>query len=164
MSTAETFEQAIESSRRALDEIARGNPDAFLELYSRWDDATLANPYGPPACGFCQIEAAGRRAAGNYRDGRAVEFETFAKFHTGDLGYTLEIERFETKVAGGDEISPVALRVTSVFRWEDAAWRLLHRHGDPITSPRSGDSVIQTWHTRRESLSGKRRRPADHAA
>jgi ketosteroid isomerase-like protein len=144
MTPAESFEQAIESSHRALDEIARGNPDVFFELYSPGDDATLANPYGPPARGFSQIEAAGRRAAGNYRAGRAVEFENFAKFQTGDLGYTLEIERFETKVAGSDEISPVALRVTSVFRREDGAWRLLHRHADPITTPRSGESVIQT--------------------
>jgi len=144
MSPAETFEQAIESSHRALDEIARGNPDVFFELYSRGGDATLANPYGPPACGFSQIEVAGRRAAGNYRDGRAVEFENFAKVETGDLGYTLEVERFETKVAGSDENSPVALRVTSVFRREDGAWRLLHRHADPITTPRSSESVIQT--------------------
>src|SRR5437588_8490409 len=77
MSPAQTFEQAIESSHRALDEITRGNPDAFFELYSRRDDATLANPYGPPARGFGQIEAAGRRAAANYRDGKALEFENF---------------------------------------------------------------------------------------
>jgi hypothetical protein len=32
MGAAETFEQAILSSHRALDEIARGNPDVFFEL------------------------------------------------------------------------------------------------------------------------------------
>jgi ketosteroid isomerase-like protein len=143
MSSAETFEQAIEASHRALDEIARGNAEVFFELYSRSDDATLANPYGPPARGFSEIEVAAQRAAANYRDGRALEFETFAKLATGELGYMLEIERFETKVAGADEISPVALRVTSVFRHEDSGWKLLHRHADPITAPRSGESVIQ---------------------
>lgn len=25
-----------------------------------------------------------------------------------------------------------AIRVTSIFRREDGAWRLVHRHGDPI--------------------------------
>jgi ketosteroid isomerase-like protein len=105
MGSAETFEQAIDASHAALDAIARGDPEAFFDLYSRGDDATLANPYGPPARGFADIEVAGRRAAANYRDGRAVEFETFAKFATGELGYMLEIERFETKVAGAGEIS-----------------------------------------------------------
>jgi ketosteroid isomerase-like protein len=144
MSSPQSFEQAIEASHRALDEITRGNPAAFFELYSRNEDATPANPYGPPARGFDEIEAGGRRAAANYRDGMAVGFETFARFATAELGYTLEIERFETKVAGADEISPVALRVTSVFRREESGWTLLHRHADPITAPRSGESVIQS--------------------
>jgi hypothetical protein len=76
MTAADDFEQAIEGSHRALDEFARGNPDAFFELFSHRDDATLADPYGPPARGWGQIEQAGRRAASNYRDGRAIEFET----------------------------------------------------------------------------------------
>ena len=143
MTQAESFEQAIEASHRALDEIARGNPDVFFELYSRRDDATLANPYGPPARGFSQIEEAGRRAASNYRDGRATEFETFAKYLTADLGYILEIERFEAKVAGSDEVTPVALRVTSIFCLEDGTWRLLHRHADPITTRQPAESVLQ---------------------
>jgi ketosteroid isomerase-like protein len=143
MTTAEGFDRAIEASHRALDEIAKGDPSAFFELYSDRDDATLANPYGPPVRGRPQIEEAGRRAASNYRDGRAIEFENFAKCLTPDLGYILEIERFEAKVAGSDEVIPVALRVTSVFCPEDGNWRLLHRHADPITTARPGESVIQ---------------------
>jgi ketosteroid isomerase-like protein len=143
MDAAETFDQAIEASRRALDEIARGNPEPFFELYSQSEEATLANPYGPPVRGFAQIEQAGRRAAANYRDGRALKFESFAKVATAEFGYTVEIERFEAKVAGSDEVTPIALRVTSIFRREAGGWKLLHRHADPITTARSGESVIQ---------------------
>jgi ketosteroid isomerase-like protein len=143
MSSTTSFEAAIEASRRALDEIARGNLDAFLDLYSDRDDATLGNPYGPPARGRDEIEQAGRRAAANYRDGRAVEFESYASYVSGSLGYTFEIERFETKVAGSDELTTVSLRVTSIFRLEGDTWKLLHRHADPITTPRPGESVIQ---------------------
>jgi ketosteroid isomerase-like protein len=143
MTPAEGFDRAIEASHRALDEIARGNPEPFFELYSHRDDATLANPYGPPVRGWSQIEEAGRRAASNYREGRAIKFENFAKCLTADLGYMVEIERFEAKVAGGDEVTPVALRVTSIFRPEDATWKLVHRHADPIATRRPGESVIQ---------------------
>ncbi len=144
MSSPESFEEAIEASHKALDEIARGNLDAFMHLYSERDDPTVGNPYGPPARGRDEIEQAGRRAAANYRDGRAIEFENFATYVSGDLGYTFEIERFETKVAGSDELTPVSLRVTSIFRLEDGTWKLLHRHADPITTLQPGESVIPT--------------------
>jgi uncharacterized protein (TIGR02246 family) len=144
VTASEDFDRAIEASHRALDEIARGDPSAFFELYSEGDDATLANPFGPPARGRSQIEEAGRRAASNYRDGRAVEFETLAKCVTADLAYILEIERFEAKVGGSEEVTPVALRVTSVFRPEDGTWKLVHRHADPITAHRPAESVVQT--------------------
>ena len=143
MSSLEDFGQVIEESHRALDEIARGDPSRFFELFSDVEDATLANPYGPPARGRAEIEEAGRRAATNYRDGRAVGFENFATYVTTELAYILEIERFEAKVAGSDEITPVALRVTSIFRPEDGKWKLVHRHADPITTRRSGESVLQ---------------------
>ena len=141
--STESFAEAIEAGHRALDEIARGNLDAFMALYTDREDATVGNPYGPPARGRDEIEQAGRRAAANYRDGRAIEFENVATYVSGDLGYTFEIERFETKVAGADELTLVSLRVTSIFRLEDGTWKLLHRHADPITTPRSGESVVQ---------------------
>jgi ketosteroid isomerase-like protein len=145
----ESFEKAVEAGHRALDEIARGNVDPFMALYTDREDATLGNPFGPPARGRNEIEQAGRRAAANYRDGRAIGFDNFATYVSGDLGYTFEVERFETKVAGADELTPVSLRVTSIFRLEDGIWKLLHRHADPITTARPGDSVIQAqaWPT-----------------
>jgi ketosteroid isomerase-like protein len=41
-------------------------------------------------------------------------------------------------------MTPVSVRVTSVFRREDGEWKLLHRHADPITAPRPPESVIRT--------------------
>ena len=140
-SSPESFEQAVEASHRALDEIARGNLDAFMALYTDREDATVGNPFGPPARGRDEIEQAGRRAAANYREGRAIEFENVSTYVTGDLGYTFEIERFETKLAGADELTLVSLRVTSIYRREGPRWKLVHRHADPITTVRPGDSV-----------------------
>ena len=52
-----------------------------------------------------EIEHAGRRAAADHREGRAVGFQNVATYVSGDLGY--------------------------------------HRHADPITTLRPGESVIQ---------------------
>jgi ketosteroid isomerase-like protein len=61
----------------------------------------------------------------------------------GDLAYTLEIERTGIKAGGSDNIGPVSLRVTTIFRREDGEWRIVHRHADPITSPQSIESLLQ---------------------
>jgi ketosteroid isomerase-like protein len=140
----EHFDAVVEASHHALDEIAKGNPEPFFDLYSRSDEATLANPFGPPARGRSEIEQAGRGAASNYRDGKVVGFESFARVVSGDLGYTLEIERFETRVGGADDSTVVALRVTSIYRKEAGRWALVHRHADPITSERSATSVVDS--------------------
>jgi len=62
---------------------------------------------------------------------------------SGDLAYTVGIERGEVRVAGRDELSPMALRVTLIYRRENSTWKLIHRHADPITTVQAPESVIQ---------------------
>jgi ketosteroid isomerase-like protein len=83
------------------------------------------------------------RAATYYRDGEVVGFETIAKFETSELAYTVEVERYRTRVSGGDDMSSIVLRVTSIFRREDGVWKIVHRHADPITAVRPPESVIE---------------------
>ena len=144
MTPGESFDQAIEANHRAVDQIANGDPSGFIELFGDSERATLANPFGPPARGPAQIEEALNRAASNYREGRVVEFESFARIEGDDFGYTVEIERFEAKVGGADQVTPVALRCTCIFRPEDGAWKLVHRHADPITTLQPAQSVVQS--------------------
>ena len=134
----------LDEYHRAGIEITNGNPDVYKALYSRRDDVTLANPFGPPARGWSQVSATLDQAAAKYRDGEAVGFENFATIVTDILAYTVEIERYRARVGGAEELSPVAIRVTTVFRREDGVWKVVHRHGDPITAPRPAESVLQT--------------------
>lgn len=134
----------LEEYRRAGHEITNGNPEVYKTLYSRRDDVTLANPFGPPARGWSEVSATLDRAAENYRDGEVVGFENISTVIAPDLAYTVEIESYRARVGGAEEIAPVALRVTTVFRHEDGAWKVVHRHADPIIAPRPPESVIQT--------------------
>jgi ketosteroid isomerase-like protein len=134
----------LEEYHRAGREITNGNPDVYKSLYSRRDDVTLANPFGPPARGWSEVSATLDRASENYRDGEVVGFENVSTVLTADLAYTVEIESYRARVGGAEEKAPVAVRVTTVFRREDAVWRVVHRHADPITAPRPPESVLQT--------------------
>ena len=132
----------LEEYHRAGLEITNGNPDVYKALYSRRDDVTLSNPFGPPARGWSEVSATLDAAADKYRDGEAVAFENVATVITSELAYTVEIESYRTRVGGSAELTPVSVRVTTVFRREDGAWKVTHRHADPITTPRPAESVI----------------------
>jgi ketosteroid isomerase-like protein len=129
--------------RRAGLEITRGNADVYKSLWSRRDDVTLANPFGSPVRGWEAVSARLDLAAGNYRDGRDYEFDNVSTVITPELAYTVEIERIRTRVGGSEELTPIAIRATTVFRREDGIWKVTHRHGDPITSMRTAESVLQ---------------------
>ena len=133
----------LDEYHRAGLEITNGNPEVYKQLYSRRDDVTLANPFGPPAVGWSEVSATLDRAADKYRDGEVVGFDNAATVVTPELAYTVEIERYRARVGGSDELTPVAVRVTTVFRREGAAWRVTHRHADPITSAQPAESVIE---------------------
>jgi len=138
----EDLDQLVERYHNALSEFMTGNPQPALACFSRRDDITLANPFGPVARGPNQVKLAAERAAMNYKDGRAISFEPFAKCVTHDLAYLVEVERYEARVGGRADLAALALRVTSIFRREADGWKLLHRHADSITTAQPPESVL----------------------
>ena len=139
---ASELARAIEDNHQAVDAFVKGDPTPWGALYSQRDDATLANPFGPPVRGWAQIEPTMARAATNYREGEATGFERVSAYETAELAYIVEIERFLAKVGGASARTQLALRVTTIFRREDAAWKIVHRHADPITAPRPAESIV----------------------
>lgn len=137
------FDEVVEQFQRALDEFFRGNPEPSKVLMSHREDVTLANPFGPVARGRAQVDDTMDRAGLNYREGAAIGFETSAQYVTPELGYTVWVERFTTKMGATDEVISGALRRTTIYRRESGSWRIAHTHADPITTPRGAESLIQ---------------------
>ena len=138
-----SFEDFVERYHGAAAEFVKGNPETYLTLFTERDDLTVANPWGPPRHGREEAIAWIERAASNWSDGEVEGFERIATFASDELVCILEIERYRARM-GGEDLVSVALRVTSVLRLEDGEWRIVHRHADPITSPRTAESVIQS--------------------
>ena len=91
----EQHELPLDEYHRAGREITNGNPEVYKRLYSRRDEVTLANPFGPPARGWGEVSATLDRAAANYRNGEVIGFDNVATVITPGLAYTVEIERTE---------------------------------------------------------------------
>lgn len=137
------FDDAVAAYRRALDALVKGDPRPVTEFYSRRDDVTLANPILPPQIGPAAVDKAIAQAAGYLRDGSVLGFEEVSRYGTSDLGYVVQIERIQARFAGSADITPHALRVTMIFRREGDTWKVVHRHADPITTPRPITTIIQ---------------------
>jgi len=137
------FDAAIEQYHLAAREFVKGDPEPYKMVWSHRDDVTLANPFGPVVRGWTQVAPTLERAASLYRDGEFAGWDHLAKHATAELAYLVSADRLKAKIGGSTEFTPVALRATSVFRREDGAWKLVHRHADPITASRPAESVIQ---------------------
>jgi ketosteroid isomerase-like protein len=137
------FDTVVEQYQRALGEFVKGNPEPVKMVFSHREDVTLANPLGPVARGWEQVAATGERAASLLRDGEIVAFDIVAKYVTPELAYIVWVERNKAKVGGRQDVAPIALRVTTIFRPEDGTWKVVHRHADPITTAQPIESIIQ---------------------
>src|SRR5688572_8057902 len=69
------LEQVLKEDHEALEAFVRGDPEPKRRVYSREDDATLANPLGPPVRGWAEISKALDHASGLLRDGQVDGFD-----------------------------------------------------------------------------------------
>ncbi len=143
MTTIDDLDEVLEQCQRALGEFVKGNPAPMQMLFSHREDVTLANPLGPPARGWVQVAVTMERAASYLGDGEMVAVEPLAKYVTPELAYIVWVERAKAKVGGREDVVPIPLRVTMIFRPEDGVWKIVHRHADPITTPQPAESLMQ---------------------
>ena len=144
MTDSDALQKFLANYHQGMDEFMRGSCEGVKPLFSQADDVTLGNPFGPVAKGWARVVDTMEQAAQNYRDGMAVGFDTISTVVTPALAYLVEVERLRAKVGGRSEASDLALRVTTVLRWEQGAWKIVHRHADPITTNRPPESVLPT--------------------
>ena len=119
----------LERCHRALGQHTSGNPRPYLELWSDADDVSLMGGVGGHQVGIEQVGQLLTAAA------KTLNYETWdaENLVTGfgeSLGFTVELERLTRHVDGN--LEEMSLRATSIYRREDGAWKVIHRHGDSL--------------------------------
>ncbi len=143
MLITEDFYQTVKQVETARHHYHAGNSAPFKALWSHVDDVTLLGAVGAYAKGWEQVGPRLDWVAAHFREGRGWSIEPLAMGMSGDLAYTVHIERSEMRVAGRDELRPMALRVTHIFRREEGAWKIIHRHADAIMEKIEATAVLQ---------------------
>jgi ketosteroid isomerase-like protein len=115
-------------------EIALHDGDAAPRgaLWSHEDPVTL---FGAEVNrkGWAELEPTFDWIATRFSECTSLEYEIIAAGADGGLGYLVAIERM-TATANGIPTT-YALRATTIFRREEGAWRVVHRHGDRYQEP-----------------------------
>jgi ketosteroid isomerase-like protein len=138
-----SFAEAVERNHRAIEAFMAGDTQPWKDLFAHRDDVTLANPFGGIAVGWEEVSQRLERAASYYSDGEVVGVEAISEVASADLGYTVEIEQVRGRVAGAADPATIALRVSSVYRLEEGAWWLVHRHADPRVKVVAPESILE---------------------
>ena len=128
------LDEVIDRYHKAADEFSRADPEPVKQLFSHGSDVMLANPFGPAVSGWDQASQALDYASSRFRDGKVTAFDEVARYEGADLAVIHETEHWQAKVGGAENLSDFRLRVTTTFRYEDGAWKIIHRHADPITT------------------------------
>lgn len=119
-----------------------GDPGPAMLLFSRRDDVTLANPWGPATTGWSEVSKTLEAAAARFRGGHVSAFEVRSSFVAEDVAWWHEVERGQAMLGGRSELEDFALRVTSIYRREEGQWRIVLRHADPIVVVRPPDATL----------------------
>ncbi|MEU4428522.1 nuclear transport factor 2 family protein [Actinoplanes sp. NPDC024001] len=109
----------------------RGDMYRYTALIKHTGDYTLLAPFGgEPVHGF-DDSAESLTATARWFGGGEADVELVESYVSGDLAVLVVIER-QHGLVGGMPDQDWSLRVTLVFRREEAEWRLAHRHADPL--------------------------------
>jgi hypothetical protein len=109
MTAVDDVDELIERYYLALDEFLKGDPKPVQALFSHREDASLANPYGPPVRGWEQVARSIEHTSSLRSDGEFVGSEVVAKYVTAELAYVVQLERAEAKIGDREDVTPYAL-------------------------------------------------------
>jgi ketosteroid isomerase-like protein len=136
------LEAAIAESHDALHKILNGDASGYAALFADREDITLGNPFGPFGKGRAAVLKNLANASTKYKDGSVVRVERIALYGDGSVRVLVEVEHDRAKLGASNEFAEFAARVTSVYEKIGRRWWLVHRHADPITTPRSAESLL----------------------
>ena len=105
-----------------------GDPEPNIALWSTTDPVTLFAVRGMCESGVDALSATFRRVAAWFSDLIEYEWVPLASDTSGDMAYTVSLERYTATVVGGPETT--VYRSSHVFRRENGRWLAVHRHAD----------------------------------
>ena len=129
--TDESWDEAMVRLIAAQRDFANGDAAGIKRLFSHAEDVTVLGGFGGFEHGWSEVGPRLDWAAAQFSGGRYGQ-EEISAIVGGDIGCLVSLERWSYAHPKTGAETLLELRVSQVFRREEGAWRLVHRHADPL--------------------------------
>jgi ketosteroid isomerase-like protein len=124
------FDAFLTQVEAAQVDFAQARPGPFKALWSQHDDVTVSGGFGGQIeKGWANVSPRLDWASSQFSEGNRTR-EIISSVVGADLAYVVQIERIRFRVPGEGREASRDYRATMVFRRENGAWRIVHRHAD----------------------------------
>ena len=128
----EDFVQFMRQREAAGLAYVNGDPEALRRLTTTNDPATFFSPRGDVVQGAETVAARYASDAAAFATGNENALQIRAMGAGDGVAYWVGIQRSAVHLRGKAAAVPFRLWVTEIFRRQGNAWKLVHRHADPL--------------------------------
>jgi len=125
----------------ALNEMFTGDARPMSDVWSHADDVSQMGPFGGIKRGWDEVRREFEEAAKLTKGGHISPKDLLVRV-TGDLAYTVCTEQGEN-IDKNDNVYPIDIRATSIWRKEKGGWKLVHHHTDISIGLKEGLKEIE---------------------
>ncbi len=132
------FKSFLPKWEQCISGFINGDPTLWKKNTSQSDHVTFFGAFGGNEKGWKEVSERLDWASSQFKEsGAKIQVEYINIIVSGDLAYTVGIERGEERLGDMEKAAPRALRSTQIYRKENGNWKLLHRHADPLVEKKA---------------------------
>lgn len=132
------FDEFLRRREEVGSAYVNGDAGPLDTILTAADPTTFLAPSGDVVRGATAVASRYRTDAASFSPGGSSRFDVLQSGSSGAIGWWTGHQIAEAVVGDDDDLVPMKLRVTEVFRHEDGGWKLVHRHAEQAGDPTGG--------------------------